>query len=76
MMASLFKGLKDIKYVYADEAYISKKSFNAIVKTGAQAKIPLRTGTTTGPPHGDKDFVERNCFVREIEEKGFMPARE
>ena len=70
MMAPLLKGLKDIRYVYADGAYISKRSFNAIVKTGAKAKIPLRTGTTTGPPHGDKGLVERNRLVREIEEKG------
>ena len=43
---NLLNGLSGIDNVYADGAYISEKSFDAIVATGAKAKIPLRTGTS------------------------------
>ena len=70
MLPPLLEGLKEIGGVYADGAYISKASFNAIVKAGGRAKIPLRSGTSISPPKGDKGIAERNRLVREIEVSG------
>jgi len=70
MMPDLLKNKKRVRTVYADGAYISKKCFDAISKTGAKAKIALRTGiglVKKKPSPGQK---LRNNLVKEIWKSG------
>ena len=74
MVAPLLKEQGGVNSVYADGAYISKNCFNAIVDAGAQAKIPLRSGTSFAKirdgPNLDRGLKERNRLVREIWDNG------
>jgi len=74
MVANLLEGLTGIDNVYADGAYISQNCFNAIVRAGAKAKIPLRTGTSLAKvrdgPDLDLGLKERNRLVQEIWNNG------
>jgi hypothetical protein len=67
----LLKDLTGLKNVYADGAYISRNCFDAIAKTGAKAKIALRSGTSIV----EKKKISvgellRNELVREIWKAG------
>lgn len=56
--------------VYADGAYISKTTFDAITATGGGAAIALRTGTGLVEKNPSEGQILRNKLVQEIRNSG------
>lgn len=62
---ALMEGLKNVGKVYADGAYPTKHSLDAISRSGGHAVIPPRTGTSIVRKNPSPGEEQRNRLIRE-----------
>lgn len=70
----LMNGLRNLGNVYADGAYPTPKSLDAITASGGHAIIPPRTGTCIVKKNPSPGVEQRNRLVRERRESGGKKA--